>query len=73
MALYQPSFVPLLEDLEENGHYAQCPKELCEFFTALSCDSPVCALVPPDDDLLDLLESIADGHDPRLNPATDLR
>lgn len=73
MTLYQPSLVPLLNDLMENGHQKQCPEELREFLSSLSEDSPVCALVPPDDDILDLLESIADGYDPRQNPGTHLK
>lgn len=73
MSLYQSALVPLLNDLGENGHHAKCPAELHNFLLSLSQDSPVCAIVPPDDDLLELLESIADGYDPRQNPGRDLR
>ena len=41
--------------------------------TALASDKPVCATVPPCEEVLDLLTQIGDGVNPKDNPTTDLK
>ena len=64
---------PLLEHLHESGNTQQCPDVLKKFVTSLAQDSPVCALVPPDDDVLILLTQMSEGLNPKNNPSLHLR
>ena len=40
---------------------------------ALASDKPVCAIVHPNEDVLDLLTRMSNGVNPKDNPATDLK
>ena len=39
----------------------------------MASDKPVCAIVPPKEEVLDLLIRMSDGANPKNNPSTDLK
>lgn len=65
IAVNAPFLGPLLEYLFRQGEVAskklRCPCDWSEFIMALASSSPVCALIHPDDELQQVLTTIADG------------
>ena len=59
--------------MEEQGFTSTCPESCTRLLAALASDKPVCAIVPPNEEVLDLLTRISDGLNPKDNPATDLK
>ena len=70
---YQSALKPLLVELQMIGSTQQCPTSLRKFLRSLAMDSPVCALVPPEKDVLGLLAEMSKGVDPRAKPAEHMR
>ncbi|CAB4029387.1 Hypothetical predicted protein [Paramuricea clavata] len=68
-----PGLKILFDSLEEGGFTSGCPDSCKRFLAALASDKPVCAIVPPNEEVLDLLTRISDGVNPKDNPATDLK
>ncbi|XP_046863019.1 uncharacterized protein LOC124456695 [Xenia sp. Carnegie-2017] len=63
----------LLEWLEKQGFITSCPNSCRRLLAALASDKPVCAIVPPKEEVLDLLIRMSDGANPKDNPSTDLK
>ncbi|XP_046861888.1 uncharacterized protein LOC124455242 [Xenia sp. Carnegie-2017] len=63
----------LLEWLEKQGFITSCPNSCRRLLAALASDKPVCAIVPPKEEVLNLLIRMSDGANPKDNPSTDLK
>ena len=63
----------LLELVEVNGVLGDCPEPCKKLLLALASDKPVCAIVPPKEDVWDLLIRMSEGCNPKDNPSTDLK
>ena len=62
---HQASLVSFLNQLNEKGQTSACLKVYQPLLQALSSTSPVCGLVCPDDDLLELIHMMAIGVSPK--------
>ena len=73
ISLYQPALNGFLQHCYESGCWSACPNEYQAFLFSLAQDSPVCAMVPPKENVLNLITAMSKGYNPKLNPATDLQ
>ncbi|XP_038077318.1 uncharacterized protein LOC119745165 [Patiria miniata] len=62
---HQGSLLPFLNELGSTGHATAPPATYKPLLQALSATSPVCGLLHPEAELLELLEKMAHGFSPR--------
>ena len=62
---YSPTLVPLIKSW---GSIVPCDSRYAPLLKALSSSSPLCALIHPSPDVLDLVENIANGYEVRCDP-----
>ena len=62
---YSPTLVPLIKSW---GSIVPCDSRYAPLLKALSSSSPLCALIHPSPDVLDLVEKIANVYDVRCDP-----
>lgn len=70
---YQPALQGLLKHLQAKSQTNDCPDDLRKLLTSLAQDSPVCALVPPEQKVLKLMSALEQGANPIDDPNGQLR